>query len=60
VQNGDNLDFKNDCGFLHFCTYVARVYFKFAVENDWINEDITEEEFYKNCHALQSTSTIPI
>jgi hypothetical protein len=45
VDDGDNLDFKNDseyCTVLGFCT---KMIYKMAIENNWFNTDITEKEF---------------
>ena len=49
----DNMAFKNDSEFLGVVHFVAKLWFRTAVENDWIKEDITEEEFKKKCHILR-------
>jgi len=50
VDVGDNLDFKNDAEFLIVIHFVAKLWFKMAVENDWIKEDITKADFKQECH----------
>ena len=51
--HGNNIRFKGDCEFIGVVYFVARLWFKTAVENDWIKEDITKEEFMKECHIIR-------
>lgn len=52
-KSEDNLDFKNDAEFHMVVHFVARLWFKMAIENDWIEKDITKEEFEEKCHILR-------
>jgi hypothetical protein len=53
VDEGDNLDFKNDAEFSMVVHFVAKLWFRTAIENDWIKEDISKEDFKKECHVLR-------
>lgn len=53
VDAGDNLDFKNDGEFHIFCIFVAKMYFKYAVLNNWMDANITKEDFIETCNALK-------
>lgn len=52
-EEKDNLAFTNDPEFHMVVHFVAKLWFKMAVENDWIKEDISKEEFKKECHILR-------
>jgi hypothetical protein len=52
-EEKDNMAFKNDSEFLSVIYFVSKLWFKTAVKNDWIKEDITEEEFKEKCHILR-------
>jgi hypothetical protein len=60
VNSNDNLDFKNDAEFNMFCHYVAKLYFRYGVNNKWFKEDISKKEFLEYCHAFNSTHPIHI
>jgi hypothetical protein len=50
--NGDNLSFLSDPRFAMIVHYVAKLWYKAEIENDWIKEDITKEEFQEQCHII--------
>ncbi len=52
-EEKDNLAFKNDSEFIMVIHFVAKLWFKAAIENDWISKDITKEDFKKECHILR-------
>lgn len=60
VDAGDNLDFKNDCEFSIVIHYIAKLWYKAAIENKWINENISEKDFEEECIPLSAVYTIPL
>lgn len=53
VDNGDNLDFKNDAEFHLVCHCVAKLWYVFAIKNGWIEPDVNKKDFKENCIPLQ-------
>jgi hypothetical protein len=51
--HGNNIMFKSDSEFMCVVHFVAKLWFKTAIKNDWIKEDITKDEFEKECHILR-------
>jgi hypothetical protein len=60
VSEGDNLDFKNDAEFCMVCHCVAKLWFKYAVNNGWIEEDISKDKFEECCNPLKHGYDIPL
>jgi hypothetical protein len=54
VSEGDNLDFKNDAEFHMVVHCVTKIWYKFALQNGWIEETITKEEFKEACLPLKT------
>lgn len=51
-DTGDNFDFVNDSEFLTVVHYVAELWYKMAVDHEWIKPDISKDEFEKECGCL--------
>jgi len=52
-KENNNLDFNNDIEFYMVYHWVAKLYFTYGVENKLFTENISKEDFIKECHILK-------